>query len=73
MTKYSLKNTKKLQRLIKKEIVTIEYCEKQTEELKEIAKKLRIDINSLRVCKVINGVKHCGLKRVFKKRKNLLH
>jgi len=40
---------------------------KQTEELKEIAKKLRIDINSIRVCKVINGIKRCGLKRVFKR------
>jgi len=32
-----------------------------------LQKKLRIDINSIRVCKVINGIKRCGLKRVFKR------
>jgi len=30
---------------------------------------LGIDLSSIRVCKIINGVKRCGLKRVFKRGK----
>jgi len=70
--KLFLDKHKKLQSLIKKDVISIEYCEKQTIYLKEIAKQLGIDLSSIRVCKIINGVKRCGLKRVFK-RKGILH
>jgi len=64
--KLFLTKHKNLQNLIKKETISIEYCQKQTLYLKEIAKSLGIDLGSVRVCKIINGVKRCGLRRVFK-------
>jgi len=58
-----LKKHEKLQNLIKKEKISIEYCQKQTEELKKIAKQLGIELNKVKICKRINGVKRCGLIR----------
>jgi len=39
-------------------------------KLKQIAKSLGIVYNDIEVCKVINGVKRCGLKRSSKPGKN---
>jgi len=61
--KIFIEKQEKLQKLIKKEKISIEYCKQQTEELKTIAKKLGLEIEKVKVCKTINGVKRCGLIR----------
>jgi len=58
-----IKKHEKLQRLIHKEKISIDYCEEQTKELKRIAKELGIELNKVKICKRINGVKKCGLIR----------
>jgi len=68
--KIFIEKHKKLQKLIKKEKISIEYCEKQTEELKKIAKQLGLEIDKVKICKKINGVKRCGLKRKIKNGKS---
>jgi len=50
-------------KLIKEEKVTIKYCKEETEKLYKIAKSLGIEIGRVKICKIINGVKRCGLKK----------